>query len=59
MLYVLLDKLPLDIILYIKKKFLISNKRCKICNKSINYNTKIYKEINKWTFCSLECYNFI
>ena len=59
MLYVLLEKLPIDLILYIKKKFLNNKKKCKNFYKILYFNSIIYKEINKWSYCSKECYEFI
>ena len=59
MLYILLNKLPIDIIYYIKLNFLKTNKKCKTCHREIKFNMKNIREINNWTYCSSECYNFI
>ena len=59
MLYVFLKKLPIELIIYIKKKFLNNyKKKCKTCYKILNFNS-VYKEINNWSYCSKECYEFI
>ena len=58
MLYVLIDKLPADILSYIRKNYLPS-KKCKTCYCEIKWNSKRSRSINNWTYCSDTCYNFI
>ncbi len=58
MLYVLIDKLPPDILSYIRKKYLPS-KKCRTCYCDIKCDSKTSRSINNWTYCSDACYNFI